>query len=144
MVAYSSCKPCGCNFPVYLLAQHKKGKQHLRNVAAVGISTPNQPPPPSSNLPKSQPASLPSASAPAITVPIQITSDPRVVVSHEGGLDFEVEGTEVAEQLPFPPVHLAILIEKTEVVSSLSISAVNLFLSSGTPNSWCDLFGDSI
>jgi hypothetical protein len=85
-----------------------------------------------------------SVSPPAISGPTAITSDARVMVSHESGLDFEVEGTEIAGQPPFPSVDLAILIKKTEVVSSLSISAVNLILSLGTPKSWCGSFGGSV
>jgi hypothetical protein len=76
----------------------------------------------------------------SVPIAINFNSDPRVVVSHEDGLDFEVEGTEVAGQPSFPPVDLAIFIEKTEVVSSLSISALKLFLSQGTPKSWYGLF----
>ncbi|KAH9038479.1 P-loop containing nucleoside triphosphate hydrolase protein [Lactarius pseudohatsudake] len=79
---------------------------------------------------------------------ITTTSDPRVTVSHEGGLDFVVEGTEVARGAFFPPANLAIDIEKTEVLSSLSV-AVKLFPASGTPESCQSSFratfeGDSL
>jgi hypothetical protein len=65
------------------------------------------------------------------------------MVSHEDGLDFEVEGTRVAGWPAFPRSDLAILIVKTEVVSSLSV-AVKLFPFAGTPEPWCGLFSDSI
>ena len=145
MVSYSSCKPCGCNLPAHLLPQHKKGRKHLRNVAAIGITkpvTPNQPPPPST-LPNSQPASLLSISSPAITVPTPITSDSRVTVSHDDGLDFVVQGAEDAGQPTFPPVKHTILIEKTQVLSSLSIPFVGLLPATGTPASWYELSDDS-
>lgn len=138
------CEPCSCSFPANLLGQHRNGKKHVRNAAANGTSssiTPNRHPPPS-NLPNSQPVSLPSTSSPAISVPATITPDTRVTVSHEGGLDFEVEGTEVVGQPSFSPRDLAILV-KAEVVYGLSV-AVKLIPSPGTPESWCGLFDDSI
>ncbi|KAH9035955.1 hypothetical protein EDB84DRAFT_1201760 [Lactarius hengduanensis] len=88
-----------------------------------------------------EPLSLPVASSPAISVPTSITSDPpvtppvsAVTVSHESGLYFVIEGIDIAGQLTFSPVDLAILIEKTEVVSSLT-AAVKLFPTPGTPES---------
>ncbi|KAH9000983.1 hypothetical protein EDB86DRAFT_3101243 [Lactarius hatsudake] len=128
MVAY--CEPCGCNLSPNLLAQHNKGRKHLRKVASIGVPnpvTPLQPPPPPSNLPNARPVPLPKTSSPATNVPTLDASDPRVTVSHEDGLDFVVEGTEIARRPHFPPVDLAILIEKTEVESSLSIDKVQLF-----------------
>ena len=92
----------------------------------------------------SQPVSLPSTPSPAICEPVPITSDPRITVSLESGLDFVVEGTEIAGRTSFRPVNLAILIEKTEVVSSLSISNLKLVRTSDTPESWCGLFNGSI
>ena len=71
-------------------------------------------------------------------------SDPRVTLSHESGLDFVVEGTEIAGRTSFPTVDLAILIEKTEIVSSLSIPRLILVRTSDTPDSWCGLFDASI
>jgi hypothetical protein len=79
-----------------------------------------------------------------MSVLTHITSDPRVTVSHEEGLEFVVEGTEDTEQLSFPPVQQTILIEKTQVLSSLSIPALRLVPTSDTPASWCGLFYDSI
>src|ERR1700761_5329343 len=115
MVAY--CEPCACSFP-NSLAEHNLGKKHRRNIAANGATNPvtQRLLPPPSHHPLSQPTSLPSTSSPAITPPAFTTTDACVTVSHEDGLDFEVEGTEVAGQPPsFPPVDLAILIEKTAV-----------------------------
>ena len=143
MVAY--CEPCGCSFP-NSLAEHNMGKKHRRNIAASGTANPvtQQSPPPQSNHPNSRPMSLPSTSSPAISVPTSITSDPRVTVSHESGFDFEIEGTGIAGQSSFTPVDLAILIEKTDVVSTLSISDVKPIPVPGTPESWCGLFDDSM
>ncbi|KAN0127189.1 hypothetical protein V8E53_014995 [Lactarius tabidus] len=139
MVTY--CELCDCNLPNSpALAQHNIGKRHRRNFAARGSTNPllgdSSSSPPSDHL-YSQPMSPLSVSPPANSGPTAITSDAaaRVMVSHESGLDFEVEGTEITGQPPFPSVDLAILIKKTEVVSSLSISAVKLLLSPGTPKS---------
>ncbi|KAH9035958.1 hypothetical protein EDB84DRAFT_1201911 [Lactarius hengduanensis] len=134
MVAY--CKHCGCYFS-NLLAEHNAGKKHLRhvNVATTGIFnlvTPHRPP---SNLPNSQPISLPSAPLPAISIPTSITSDPRVTVSHDNGIDFVVEGTKEAGQPSFSPVKHTILIEKTQVLSSLSVSGLILVHPTDTPAS---------
>jgi hypothetical protein len=85
---------------------------------------------------------FPSTASPGTSVPTAVTSDTRVTVSHEDGLDFEVEGYEVAGQPSFTPHDLTILIVKTEVVSSLSV-AVKLFPSAGTLESWYGLSGDS-
>jgi hypothetical protein len=135
----SRCEPCGCSFPASLLGQHRSGKKHLSNVAANSPVAPNRPPLQPSNLPNSQPVSLPSTSSPAIGVPVPITSDSRVTVSHEDGLDFVVKGTEDAGQPSFSSVEHAILIEKTQVLSSLSIPIVRLFPATGTPASWYGL-----
>ena len=121
------CELCGChlssNLPNSLaLAQHNQGRRHLRNVAAIGIpnpATPDQPPPPDA-------------------------PDPRVTVSHEDGLDFVVEGIEVAGELSFFPVEQTIFIESTQVASSLSVLSLRLIRPSSTPASWCGLFHDSI
>ncbi|KAI9462823.1 hypothetical protein BJY52DRAFT_1415043 [Lactarius psammicola] len=123
--------------PPNLLTQHNKGKKHLRNAAAIGIPNPvlpHQPPLPLSNLPNFRPVSLSNAPSRATGVPTPITSDPRVTVSHEAGLDFVVEGTEVAGQPSFPPVEHTILIEKTQVLSSLSVPRLRL-VPTGTPAS---------
>ena len=93
----------------------------------------------------SQHPSLPSTPSPAISVPVSIASGPRFKVSHESGLCFVVEGTEIAGRTSFPPVTLAILIQKTEVESSLStIPVLRLVGTSNTPASWCGSFDDSI
>jgi hypothetical protein len=144
MVALAYCEPCGSSFPdtTRCLEIHNKGKKHRRIIAANGATNPvtqQSAPPPYHHL-LSQPTSLPSASSPAITAPIFTTTDACVTVSHESGLDFEVEGTGITGQLSFPPVDLAIVIEKTEVVSSLSISDVKPIPVAGTPESWCVLF----
>ena len=111
------------------------GKKHRRNIAANGATNPvtQQSLLPPFHHPLSQPASLPSTSSPVVTAPAFTTTDECVTVSHESGLDFEAEGTETTGQASFPPVDLAILIEKTEVVSSLSISDVKPIPVAGTP-----------
>ncbi|KAH9059529.1 hypothetical protein EDB87DRAFT_763212 [Lactarius vividus] len=81
-----------------------------------------------------EPVSLPGASLPTIGVPTPITSDPPITVSHEKGLYFVVEGIEIAGQHSFSSVDLPILIEKTEVASSLTFT-VKLFPAPGTPES---------
>lgn len=142
----SRCEPCKCSFPASLLNQHRSGKKHLRNVAVQGTTnsaTPPQPPPPTSNLPNPQHISPPSAPSRSIRASNSNTPDPRVTVSHEDGLDFTVEGTEDAGQPSFSPVKHTILIEKTQVLSSLSIPDVRLSPATGTPASWYELFGDS-
>ena len=149
------CAFCNCSFPAHSLGQHRSekkhlqnaaAKKHLQNVAANEPVTPYQPPLPPSNLPNSRPVSLPSTPSPAIGVPVvPIASDPRVTVTRERGLDFVVEGTEIAGRTSFPPVSLAILIQKTEIESGLStIPVLRLVRTSDTPESWCGLFDDSI
>ena len=135
---------CNCSFPANSLGQHCSEKKHLQNIAANNPVNPYRPPLPQSNLSNSRAVSLPSIPSPAIDVPVPIASNPRVKVSHESGLDFVVEGTEIAGQTSFRPVTLAILIEKTEVESSLSVSCLRLVRTSDTPESWCGLFDDSI
>ena len=134
------CEPCGCSVRVGSLAQHSSGKKHLQNVAANTTVTPHRSPLPPSNVSNSQPMSLPSASSPAIGVPVSVTSDPRVTVSHEDGLDFVVEGTEHNGQQSFAPVEHHILIAKTQVLSNLSMPILRLVRHSDTPASWCRLF----
>ncbi|KAF8267998.1 P-loop containing nucleoside triphosphate hydrolase protein [Lactarius quietus] len=80
---------------------------------------------------------LPSTPPPVINIPTAVTSDQYVRVSHESALNFEVEGTEIEGHMYFLRDDLDILIEKAQMepVSSLSISAVNLFHAEGTPES---------
>ncbi|KAF8267991.1 hypothetical protein EI94DRAFT_1246219 [Lactarius quietus] len=141
----SRCEPCACSFPAALIGQHRSGKKHLRNVAAREAAngatnpvTPHQPPPPPSNLPNPQPTMpLPSAPSPAGVRASSgpIAPDPRVTVSHKDGLDFIVEGTEDAGLPSFSPVRHTIVIEKTEVLSSLTIPVVRILRAAGTPAS---------
>jgi hypothetical protein len=136
MVSY--CELCDCQVP-NSPAEHKMGRRHRQNVAAGGTTNPvtqwSSPPP---SNPHSQPISPPRISPPAISVPAAITSDARATVSHESGLDFEVEGNEISGHPSFPSTDIAIRIEKTEMQSSLTITAVKPFPAPGTPESWCD------
>jgi hypothetical protein len=151
------CELCGCPVNLGSLEQHLRGRQHLRNVAANRTPTPVEPEHPPSPTVTLPPPTLPpdppisqlapptgpslSAISASITVPIY---DPPFTVSHESGLDFEVEGTEIGGQHSFPPLSLEILIEETEVVSRLPIRNMKLVPAPGTPESWCELFHDSI
>ena len=148
------CETCGCPLPLGSLVQHRRGRQHLRNVArlaANGIPTPvesesptppSEPPIPPSGPPISQLASPPGASSLVTSASTSVPTssyDPSFTVSHEPGLDFEVEGTEIAGQHSFSPLCLDIIIEETEAVSRLPIPTLKLFPAPGTPESWCGL-----
>ena len=146
------CESCGCPLPLGSIGQHRQGKQHLWNVARlaandISTSVESEPPTLPSEPPISQLAPPPGASSLVISASIGVPTssyDPSFTVSHESGLDFEVEGTEIAGQHSFPPLGLNILIEETEVVSRLSIPTLKLFPAPGTPESWCGLFDSSM
>ena len=139
------CEPCGRSFPAPLLNQHESGsfhRQNIANLASYGPTNPStsqhlRPSPPQPAPPSPQPAppnsvSPQSGSDSPIPVP-----DPlgRVIVSREDGLDFEVVGVGAAADPPFDPISGIISIEKTSVVSSLSIQSMTLLPS---PNPWCE------
>ena len=140
------CESCGCSLPLGSLEQHRRGQQHLRNVAknvvANDSGTPapvesEHPPTPLPDPPiLSQLALTPGASSSATSEP---TYEPSFTVSHGGGLDFEVEGSEIAGKHSFPPLSLNIFIEDTEMMSRLSIPILKLFPAPDTPESWCGL-----
>lgn len=132
------CEPCGRSYPASLFNQHLSGKLHLDNVASNGSTdsitsqhpllsqhTPPhlQPTPLQTTLPPSQAISGPSTSA----------ADPlgRVIVSHENGLDFIVEGTGAATCPCFPVVNHNVSIEKKAELSSLSVESMSLVSSTG-------------
>lgn len=109
-------------------------------VDAVGLPNPgtHQQPPPtqsSSSTPNRQftpPANTPPPSGgntPATN------ADPRVAVSGERILDFVAEGTGTVEDPSFPAVSYTISIEKTNVMSSLSLQDITL---TPSPNPWCE------
>jgi len=132
------CKPCGRSFPVALLVHHHSGQLHIRNVAANGSPVPSTPrSPPLSQSPFSDLLSAPSTNTyrpsgrdtPAPNV------DPRVTVSGEGGLDFAVDGTGSADNPSFPSINHTIVIEKTDVKSSLTVQSMKL---TPSPNPWCE------
>jgi hypothetical protein len=58
-------------------------------------------------------------------------------VSHEDGLDFIVEGTGTATCPCFPDINLNVSIEKTAVVSCLSVESMTLASSTAQ---WCEYF----
>ena len=193
------CEPCGCPVTLGALEEHRKGKPHLRKVAAhrppapVESERPPTPPPPTPptppptspptppptspppTLPPPPPASppppapppappptlpsptppsdppiphlTPPTGAPSSTIGASIsapTDDLSFTVSHENGLDFEVEGTGIGGQYSFPRLTLEILIEETEVMSRLSVPVMRLIPAPGTPESWCGLYYDFI
>jgi hypothetical protein len=124
------CEPCGRSFPAALLVHHHSGQLHLRNVAANGSPVPSTSrSPPLSQSPFSDLLSAPSTSrssgrdTPASPVP---NADPRVAVSDEGGLNFAVDGTGSADNPSFLSITHTIVIEKTDVKSSLTVQSMKL------------------
>ena len=128
---------------------------------------PPTPPPQPSPPPISPPPTLPAPTLPAPTLPFDPPISQRAppasthsstlsasinapiddlsfTVSHENGLDFEVEGTGIGGQHSFPLLTLEILIEETEVMSRLSVPIMRLLPAPGTPESWCGLYYDLI
>ncbi|KAI0294855.1 hypothetical protein B0F90DRAFT_1820972 [Multifurca ochricompacta] len=124
----SRCDICGCSLPNLILEQHQNGKKHIRNLASQGprnLGTPQQVPPSQLDHQNPQPAPPPNTLPPSGSTPDTIiASDPRLTVSHKGGLDFKVQGTGNAGNLSFSPASLTILIEKTDMISSLSIHSI--------------------
>jgi hypothetical protein len=132
------CEPCGRSFPASLLVQHQSARLHLRNVSANGSPVPSTPrSPPLSQSPFSDLLSAPLASGyrPSERNTPATDVDPRVAVSDEGGLDFVVEGTGSADNPSFRSISHSIVIEKTDVVSSLIVPSMKLRPS---PNPWCE------
>jgi hypothetical protein len=89
--------------------------------------------------PISQPTSLQTTSPPsrAISRPLIPIADPlgRVIVSHEVGLDFVVEGMGTATCPCFPVVDHNISIEKIAEVSTLSVESMTL---ASSTVQWCE------
>ena len=96
-------------------------------VDSVGLPNPgtHQQPPPSQSS-----SSTPSGGNTPIT-----NADPRVTVSGERILDFVAEGTGTAEDPSFPAVSHTITIEKTNVLSGLSLQDITL---TPSPSPWCE------
>jgi len=136
----SQCELCHCGFPPSTLKQHQTGRMHLQSLASSGTSNPGTQstpsPPSSSNL---QTATSINTSPPDASGDDSFTPDagPRVTVSGEDGLDFVVEGLGTAENSSFLPSSQTIVIEKTKILSSLSVSSVAV---SPLRNSWCGCF----
>ena len=133
------CVPCGRSFPALLLVQHQSSQQHLRNVAAKGSSVPSTP----RSAPLSQSSFSDLLSAPTASANTNRPSGrntpardvkPRVIVSDEGGLDFVVDGTGSADKPSFPSISHNIDIEKTDVISRLTVQSMKL---TPSPNPWC-------
>ncbi|KAI0279166.1 hypothetical protein BC826DRAFT_604155 [Russula brevipes] len=104
------------------------------------IANPRTPqPPPSQPIPANpQPTSSQDTSPPSSG---RLLTDPRVTVTHEDGLDLVVEGIGAATGHAFPPANHIIVIEKTNVESSLTVKSMALVPS---PSPWCEWFGNSI
>ena len=136
------CEPCARSLPASSLQQHQKGKEHLRNVAseatrmawvATKPGTPQRPPPPQ---PSNRQFTPRENTSPLFGVHTSIAdADPRVSVSGGGVLDFVAEGTGTEEDPSFPVISHTILIEKTKVLSSLSVKSVTL---TPSPSPWCE------
>jgi len=136
------CGPCDGSYPASLFYQHLSGRLHLDNVASngsTGSSTSQHPLSSQHTPPDPQPTPLQTTSPPsqAISGPSTLTPDPlgRVIVSHEDGLDFIVEGTGTATRPCFPVVDHNISIEKTAEASGLSVESMTLTSSTGQ---WCE------
>jgi hypothetical protein len=140
----SHCKLCGRSFPAALFTQHETSQQHLRSVAASAVSNfPPIPSTPQSSIPKSASPFSDLLSAPSSTTgpsgrntPLNTPTldvGPRVTVSDEGGLDFVAEGMGIADNYTFPSITDALLIEKTNVKSSLAVQSMTL---KPSPNPW--------
>jgi hypothetical protein len=70
-------------------------------------------------------------------------ADPRVIVSGEGGVDFVVKGKGTTAHPNFFVAKCKITIEKTEVVSSLSVESMILAYSQDGCR-WCESFSASV
>ncbi|KAF8500418.1 hypothetical protein F5888DRAFT_1387107 [Russula emetica] len=123
------CEPCRRSFPASLLVQHQSAQLHLRNVAANGSPVPSTPrSPPLSQSTFSDLLSAPTANTyrpPGRNTPAPDV-DPRVTVSDEGGLYFVVDGTGSADNPSFPSTSRTIVIERTDVISSLTVRSMKL------------------
>jgi hypothetical protein len=145
------CELCRRSFPAALLNQHESGKLHLSNVYLSDLPDEWDPVAidPWTSLPSSPSQSAPFgpehqiASPPSEGNTFTTVADPRVIVSGEDGLDFIVEGKRIATYLDFPVVSCNISIEKTDVMSSLSVEYMSL---AHTPSQgqWCECFSTSI
>ncbi len=134
------CEPCGRSFPASLLNQHQSGKLHFWTVhyssgPSTNSGTPAQHSPSGSSpsSPQTAPSQTilsPSSGDSSTTVP-----DPRVIVSAEEGLNFFVEGKGTVGSPSFPVMSRNISIEKTTVVSSLSVESMTL---KSSPAQWCE------
>ncbi len=127
------CEPCGRSFPASLLVQHQSAQQHLRNVAANVSTVPSTPRSPLSQSPFSDLLSAPIANTYRPSERNTPDVDPRVTVSDEVGLDFIVDGT----GSPYPSfrsISHTIVIEKSDVMSSLTVQSMKL---TPSPNPWC-------
>jgi hypothetical protein len=150
------CELCGRSFPAPLLQQHENGKLHLSNVHLSGLlsdqrdttSIDQWTSPPSSPFESASLSSEPQMTPPPSEGNTSITKtgagvDPRVIVSGEGGVDFIVEGKGTAAYPKFLVAKRKITIEKTEVVSSLSVESLTLAYSLDECR-WCESFSASV
>ena len=157
------CELCQRSFPASLINQHENGKLHLGNVYLNSLLLPTDSRVPadadgwdtapvgplvSPQTPAPQPASLRTqSSTPQLTSTgsprssFATVTAPRITVSGENGLDFVVEGTGTTTCPCFPVVRDNISIEKTTVVSSLSVESMTL---ESSPSQWCEWFGSSV
>ena len=157
------CELCQRSFPASLINQHENGKLHLGNVylnspllptdsrvpadpdgwdtAPIGPRVLPQTPAPQSASSRTQSSPPQLMSTPSPRNSFATVTAPRVIVSGENGLDFVVEGTGTTTCPCFPIVSDNISIEKTTVVSSLSVVSMTL---ASSPSQWCEWFGSSV
>ena len=134
------CEPCGRSFPASLLNQHESGKLHFWTVHYSSGPSDNSGTPAQHSPSGSSPSSPQTAPSQTILSPSSGDStatvpDPRVIVSAEGGLNFFVEGMGTVGSPFFPVMSRDISIEKTTVVSSLSVESMTL---KSSPAQWCE------
>ncbi|KAI9452272.1 hypothetical protein F5148DRAFT_514946 [Russula earlei] len=136
------CDPCKCSFPPSSFRQHQSGKQHRLNVALNGSPNPGTSPqsPPCQSTPSNPQSATPSNLPPSEGNTSTLDMDPRVTVSGQDGLDFIVEGSGTGEHPSFSSTSQTIVIEKTDVSSSVSV--LSLALSPPTSFFTASLVGD--
>ncbi|KAI0258991.1 hypothetical protein BC834DRAFT_908582 [Gloeopeniophorella convolvens] len=126
-----TCELCERTFPVNQQAQHENAKPHLKRsasiVRAVELGIPLPPLPRRARPVKTRPPPPPSDSSSSPGgVDNRSGDDPRVIVSHSNGLELDVSGMGSNSYTLFPSASCGVVIEKTEMYSSLSVRAIEI------------------